>query len=1410
MKKYISIVLSLFIISSFSFQSFATRYYVKTNGSGNGTSWASASNDLQFVISQKAASGDSIWVAAGTYTPIRNADKTNGKQTNPTDRTNSFVLSNNVKIFGGFNGTETSLSQRNIQTNVTVLSGDLGTIGTTTDNTYHVVISSGNVGTATLDGFTITGGYANDWGSITVNGNSISDIYGGGIVCYSSSPTFKNLIISSNYSGNQGAGIYIAGTSTPTISNITITSNTAETEGGGMYITGTATPVISYTSIASNKAGASGGAGLYNESSSSITITNSTFNNNSTTSSWGSGGGIFNKGTLSLINGLIYKNSSDQNGGGIYSSGTTTLVNNTIVYNNSNANYVVGAGVSGTVTLNNSIIWGNLRSGSTSDNTTGNITYNYCLLESGTLSGTSIISNQIPRFKSVSTDNYRLNGYSPAVNIGSNSLNTTSTDLDGNARIFNAGTIDLGPYEYQSTDTSLPVKTQTMYVKKGGAGTKDGSSWANAVGELSDALKLSYESGVVMQIWVAAGTYTPGYLAGNAINAVNKAFVLQKDVKIYGGFAGTETSLSQRNWKNNVTILSGANTNYHVVISSADAGTATLDGFTITGANGTYSGQITVNGNTVKDEFGGGIYLVSSSPILSNLIVTNNYSASEGAGIYCDASSPTMTNILVYKNNSGQNCAGIYSTSNANPTIINSTIVYNTATSWASGVGLNGSMTIENTIVWGNTTTGSITKKYCLIENAPVITTSQVISKADPQFTDISTDDYTLKKTSPAINIGNNSYVSGVTLDLAGHARIVNSKVDLGAYEYSSNQWTGAVSTDSEDAANWSMGTVLADSEYLEFSSTASNDLILKADHAVGAIVNSSDKNLIVNGKKLSIGGSITFDGTGRIDATDNNSIVELNDTTSQFLNTDVFVNDEFNNLKINNPNGVTVGSDFTIDNTLTINAGSIIIPTTIELNVNGSIVNNVGATGIQIKSSQYEATGSLIFNGTAPQATVEFYSKAQNYAGAKRWQYFTVPVTNVIASPTFTGATIRQWNETALSPTGTWTPQTGTSSLTAGTGYEIYQATPTTYSISGTLTKDDIAKPLTYTIGSPYSGYHIVGNPYTASIDLSQLATSGIGNNLEATIWLYNTGSSAEWKSNSLSSNDFTGNPGQYTAVPLNLAGLSGVEQYIPAMQGFLVKTVDGNPSAGTLTIPYSTTQKNSTMQRAKAAVTEIPCTMASIYDGDAEVDRLWLFTEANCTKNFDNGWDGRKMLSSKTAQIYAIGDDDVYQMSTNADIDNTVIGLTPIAGTSTYTIKFRHNDEDSQQYQKMYFTDLSNGQTFDVTNNNTDITITTENSTSERKFLLTLQRITTFVDNNTADSGVKISSADKQIVINNATDESVNAYIYDIAGRLIGQEKVDAEATVAYSKNIVDQNIVIVKVVSNNVNLSKKLIIE
>src|SRR5262245_6608807 len=93
----------------------ATRYVnVSASGANDGSSWANAYTDLQTALSN-AQPGDEIWVAAAAYKPA----PPNG------NRSVSFQLRNAIATYGGFNGTETSLDQRNFITNVTTLSGDL-------------------------------------------------------------------------------------------------------------------------------------------------------------------------------------------------------------------------------------------------------------------------------------------------------------------------------------------------------------------------------------------------------------------------------------------------------------------------------------------------------------------------------------------------------------------------------------------------------------------------------------------------------------------------------------------------------------------------------------------------------------------------------------------------------------------------------------------------------------------------------------------------------------------------------------------------------------------------------------------------------------------------------------------------------------------------------------------------------------------------------------------------------------------------------------------------------------------------------------------------------------------------------------------------------------------------------------
>jgi hypothetical protein len=93
-------------------------------GNDDGTSWQDSYSILQFAIGE-AEYGDTIWVAEGTYKP-----------TNSSFRTIYFSLNNGVKWYGGFQGNETELSQRDYELYPTILSGDIGIQGDSTDNSF--------------------------------------------------------------------------------------------------------------------------------------------------------------------------------------------------------------------------------------------------------------------------------------------------------------------------------------------------------------------------------------------------------------------------------------------------------------------------------------------------------------------------------------------------------------------------------------------------------------------------------------------------------------------------------------------------------------------------------------------------------------------------------------------------------------------------------------------------------------------------------------------------------------------------------------------------------------------------------------------------------------------------------------------------------------------------------------------------------------------------------------------------------------------------------------------------------------------------------------------------------------------------------------------------------------------------
>ncbi|RYD94308.1 MAG: hypothetical protein EOP54_17725, partial [Sphingobacteriales bacterium] len=224
---------------------------VAGNGNNDGTSWSNAKNGNQLAhVLRNVAEHSAVWIAKGVYKP------------HPSSRDSSFVIRSNTRVFGGFSGNESMLSQRNWHANETILSGDIGSIGDTSDNSKHVVFIE-NAGDSTiLDGLTITLGNASGQYS-----DPPMDGIGGGIVNFTngnpgltgiSNPKFYNCTIKKNYAFQAGGGYceYNFGTSSSYFYNCSFDSNFCSNNGGAyslyLIVGGNAAPVFESTRFVHN------------------------------------------------------------------------------------------------------------------------------------------------------------------------------------------------------------------------------------------------------------------------------------------------------------------------------------------------------------------------------------------------------------------------------------------------------------------------------------------------------------------------------------------------------------------------------------------------------------------------------------------------------------------------------------------------------------------------------------------------------------------------------------------------------------------------------------------------------------------------------------------------------------------------------------------------------------------------------------------------------------------------------------------------------------------------------------------------------------------------------------------------------------------------------------------------------
>lgn len=660
-----------------------TIHYVTPTGANptTGNKWeVSEITDEQILTLPEALAaanaGDQIWLLG--FEQITSADQL---YVAPAD---GFTVKSGVKLYGGFRGTERTIDERTTLgkapyfTYRSVLSGDISrndvvdpnnqiypSNTTRSENAKHVLSlnieptkDSGNINTypTVVNGLTVIGGNATD--------------FGGGIYVYDNhveadSPErgayqIEKCFLLNNYAAQGGGAIYVAPAVAKTDSKIV--------------------DCVVYNNVAGVRSG-----------------------------SENLGGGIRIDGVGTIVNSSIFNNE----GGGVLLSSNATAVNLTIARN-------TVMGIDGSGEVYNSVIWGN----STVKQPSASI-FHYCASDNATIAkGDNCFSISAesngengPFFEApsvlISFDrdfDWKRNAYptwswgilegSALIDKGDDGVYTglPSADLAGKTR--KRGTIDVGAYEFQHLDAG-----RIRYVKPGGTG--DGSSWANASGDLQKMIDELAAVDAPGEVWVAAGTYRP---TTQIIEGVQYAasFRMRDGINVYGGFAGSETETSKADrtkgsmpWiYSNETVLLGAdyddksaewienNSQWNVISSSRHVVwfapmsgedsfkyATVLDGVTIKGG--------AANGGEGVDNFatdkGGGVYMELNAT-LQNCVVAENTAKDNGGGVY--VKNGRVIGCLIYNNSAVENGGGVF-VENAG-LVLRSMITDNSATNGAA------------------------------------------------------------------------------------------------------------------------------------------------------------------------------------------------------------------------------------------------------------------------------------------------------------------------------------------------------------------------------------------------------------------------------------------------------------------------------------------------------------------------------------------------------------------------------------------------------------------------------------------------------------------------------------------------------------------------------------------------------
>jgi len=552
---------ALILVLALSGTAWAATWHVRADADpgGDGTSWETAFDTVnEAVIAANFnpdSDGDEVWIGKGTYYP-----------------SSTIEIYVSINLYGGFDGNETELSQRNWSAHETILDG----------GGVRRILYVG-VNNCIVDGITFTHGSADDGGAIVIGSSTLrnckildsvatstdtSGYYGGGGISAAGTTSFINCVIAGNSAG-YGGGVLIRNGSA-VFTNCTLTQNTGF--GGGVYV--------------------------YTDSGPGNVFYNCIF--------WG------NSSDYGSADPFNYPATGSNNCAALYAFGPNQISTNPLLMDPAGGDFRIGPGSS-------------------------------CIDK-----GTDAVTLPPTDFEG---DDRRLDG-------------------DGNGTL----TVDIGADEF---DPDAHIVADFYVDGVNGDDADDGTTWARAKATLQAAINAAAANN---EIWIRGGTYS-----------LTSGIVVDKAVRIYGGFAGTENTRNSRDPETYPTIIDGHGTVRCLQIT----GVATVDGISVMNGSADNGGGVLmsaagailshciISGN-VTTGLGGGIYC-SRDAIIDHCTITNNAATGDGGGIYNGFTSPVISNCTIADNTAG-NGGGIFNDGGFAPQISDCLIRGNYASNRGGGI----------------------------------------------------------------------------------------------------------------------------------------------------------------------------------------------------------------------------------------------------------------------------------------------------------------------------------------------------------------------------------------------------------------------------------------------------------------------------------------------------------------------------------------------------------------------------------------------------------------------------------------------------------------------------------------------------------------------------------------------------